>query len=736
MRALSALSSLSLLLAALGIAHARSTCIDYRTFVHPTGFTGAPPAFDATFDGEIVYLASGSSGLITLDVSDASRPSILAQVPTFNAYDVDVTDGIAVLADELEGLKIFDVSNPSVPTLVGQLTSIGSADDLVRVGDLVYFTNPNGFATDMVVVDVSDPMSPFVERTVAGVTGYDLKVDGARCYLLDRDRVLTLDVSDPANPTLLGSSEIVLQSGFLWSLEAAESRVFVADFDGEVAELDVSDPDEVRVIRSFVAEFDEVARSSPQLRVGGMNLVGTTLILSTSSPEVWDVPTSGPWVRKGVINVGGRGPLARSGTQLVVAQQPAAAQQQLPNGIWTVDLGGGDFAPPFGSLAVGGDGVAADGDRVIVGNTLDETLTAIDVSDLSAPSAGLEFVSPHIDFALDGDQAVVLRATELEVIDVSNPNAPASGGILAFSGAGSVVDADGGLALVAAGPEGCHVIDVSGPGGPSLITTIPTVGNPVDVALDAGRALVVDPAVGVLVFDVSTPQTPILLSTVSEFDLIAPASLTGVSLRDNRALVTWRGCRQGGCQSGADVLSLTDPANVVVTRIDFGGAGDLDGGTIYLEQGILIDVSDSANPVRAGQFEFSSALAIGGTYFVTSSAGILRIRPLQCEDETPVSIEEVRDPAPEAPAVRLALRVAPNPFNPVTTVRLAVPGGERARLAIYDARGREVDVLFEGFAEDGERALVWRPGEGASGVYFIRLETENRVVTEKVTLLK
>jgi hypothetical protein len=75
-------------------------------------------------------------------------------------------------------------------------------------------------------------------------------------------------------------------------------------------------------------------------------------------------------------------------------------------------------------------------------------------------------------------------------------------------------------------------------------------------------------------------------------------------------------------------------------------------------------------------------------------------------------------------------------LHPDTQVRFSVPARSHARVAVYDVRGRQVDVLFDGVGSGSERALSWAPANVASGIYFVRLETESRVVTEKVTVLE
>jgi flagellar hook assembly protein FlgD len=70
--------------------------------------------------------------------------------------------------------------------------------------------------------------------------------------------------------------------------------------------------------------------------------------------------------------------------------------------------------------------------------------------------------------------------------------------------------------------------------------------------------------------------------------------------------------------------------------------------------------------------------------------------------------------------------VYPNPFNPATTVTFALPEAGRARLAVYDLRGRLVRTLADESFSVGPQQVPWdgRDDQGnplASGVYFGKL---------------
>jgi hypothetical protein len=79
----------------------------------------------------------------------------------------------------------------------------------------------------------------------------------------------------------------------------------------------------------------------------------------------------------------------------------------------------------------------------------------------------------------------------------------------------------------------------------------------------------------------------------------------------------------------------------------------------------------------------------------------------------------------------------PNPFNPSTTIRFVLAEIQIAKLVVYDVLGNEVAVPFNGIAEGGKVYDVELNAVNlSSGIYFYRLETENKVEIKKMLLLK
>ncbi len=64
----------------------------------------------------------------------------------------------------------------------------------------------------------------------------------------------------------------------------------------------------------------------------------------------------------------------------------------------------------------------------------------------------------------------------------------------------------------------------------------------------------------------------------------------------------------------------------------------------------------------------------------------------------------------------------PNPFNPATRIRYALPQRASVRLAVYDVQGRLINVLVETDQPAGWHEVTFEADMLPSGVYFYRIE--------------
>jgi len=83
----------------------------------------------------------------------------------------------------------------------------------------------------------------------------------------------------------------------------------------------------------------------------------------------------------------------------------------------------------------------------------------------------------------------------------------------------------------------------------------------------------------------------------------------------------------------------------------------------------------------------------------------------------------------------------PNPFNPATTVRFAVPEASVVTIKVYDIFGREVKTLVDKKFQPGSYSVVWngKTNHGlpaASGAYFVKMQAAGFIGVRKALFLK
>ena len=77
----------------------------------------------------------------------------------------------------------------------------------------------------------------------------------------------------------------------------------------------------------------------------------------------------------------------------------------------------------------------------------------------------------------------------------------------------------------------------------------------------------------------------------------------------------------------------------------------------------------------------------------------------------------------------------PNPFNPETTIRFALPEASHGVIEVFDVLGREVVRLVDGEAA-GHHSVVFEAGRLASGIYVYRMVSDRFEQHRTVLLMK
>ena len=91
--------------------------------------------------------------------------------------------------------------------------------------------------------------------------------------------------------------------------------------------------------------------------------------------------------------------------------------------------------------------------------------------------------------------------------------------------------------------------------------------------------------------------------------------------------------------------------------------------------------------------------------------------------------------------VSFAFSLSPNPFVAQTRIEYAVPSRKAVNMVVYDVSGRKVKTLVSKVHDAGYYSVIWqgiddRQRKVPSGIYFIRMETDEFRTQEKTLLVR
>jgi hypothetical protein len=137
------------------------------------------------------------------------------------------------------------------------------------------------------------------------------------------------------------------------------------------------------------------------------------------------------------------------------------------------------------------------------------------------------------------------------------------------------------------------------------------------------------------------------------------------------------------------------------------------------------DGTSHVDAIPAGQVAFYRLQAVGANGM--GSEAVAPASPTAAVAATPA-------------AVRL-LGVAPNPFNPRTSIRFELPDARPVRLQVFDLRGRLVRTLVDAPLPPGRQEVAWDGRNQAgrlvgAGTYLYRLEAGSFTGSGRMLLVK
>ncbi len=78
----------------------------------------------------------------------------------------------------------------------------------------------------------------------------------------------------------------------------------------------------------------------------------------------------------------------------------------------------------------------------------------------------------------------------------------------------------------------------------------------------------------------------------------------------------------------------------------------------------------------------------------------------------------------------------PNPFNPSTHLAVDIPENGQLKASVYNLNGKLITELFNDNVNEGIYDITWNAHSSSSGLYFLRINYNDVVQTQKIMLIK
>ncbi len=657
-----------------------------------------------------LVLCLGADGIA---IHDCSVPGALPLVSSLDtpdhAVDAVLHDGYLLVADTSAILTV-NIEDPAAPVIASTYTEDSSPDKPVEFlavdsdGTFVlqsgvavtyeFFDDPYGgefYERYGPVASVFDatPLGQLSRRNQWQLASDDAApaIRGGRVHTAGEDFTLTDITGDEPSELLraaLAADAVDFAAGDLFDL--------VATADGAVQVLDLRFP--FYVAPSVVWDgpaFHDIAGGAVRpgwlmksnISWSGMSFSYEAYLYSTVDPdqpvEVWDKHESGATEERVTSSL-----VATDGPHAIIGNHTS-----MGDGYELVTVGGAQ--PVSTRLALHGVPDLA-GDRIFQRTDGWDSPVGLAYLDIGDPAnivqlgflAGTFYSDP---FALDETTVLVETTAGIQLVDFSDPGAPAVRGVAEIACLDWLAR-DGDRVYFRSSEIYLSALDVGDPDDLCVAWNV-AVSSPV-------VSMVVEGDMAVLVHDAE----PGYLQVVDPGGEVGP-------------------------------VAVSEP---------FATSGDLRsacwyGGYLYTNTLAVDDMNTPAAPAYLGCGTGSTGALYADADWLVTGAGLY---PLQCGGVT--AIDDITDPIPSVPeAVRLL--AVPNPFNPQTTVKFDLPWDSQVKLDVFDVRGRRVRTLTDERMTAGSHGVTWdgRDDAGrslASGVYLARLATDRRATTARLVLVR
>jgi len=147
---------------------------------------------------------------------------------------------------------------------------------------------------------------------------------------------------------------------------------------------------------------------------------------------------------------------------------------------------------------------------------------------------------------------------------------------------------------------------------------------------------------------------------------------------------------------------------------------------IVIEPDSSYEVAITFTPDRVGMLEGtlsieSNAYVNRRFYIALSGGGIVN------------SVSKKEDSIPTEFILSAAY---PNPFNSSTNFTYELPIAAEILIQVYDLSGQVVTTLYDGYKQLGTYTIALNASALSTGLYFVRLESSDKLLTQKIMLIR
>jgi len=219
------------------------------------------------------------------------------------------------------------------------------------------------------------------------------------------------------------------------------------------------------------------------------------------------------------------------------------------------------------------------------------------------------------------------------------------------------------------------------------------------------------------------PLTSISLPTItflSEPPVLWAGTIGGVWLSTDDG-ASWTH-RSDGLSPDPYNSSIIRVSGTLISSVKFGGSGMFRS----TNEGIFWEDFSEGLPFLNS---IEKLITYGNHIIAATSDGLWQ----RDTSEIIVGIETKEEILPESYALS---QNYPNPFNASTNIHYSIPTPSRVTLKIYDVLGQQVETLVDEIKPAGHHTAAFSAAGLSGGIYFYKIQMDDRVQTRKMVYLK